>query len=195
MIGHHLIFGAYGFWLPNDPRGSWSKFVGSYELYRTGGKATTTDAVESVAHDPHDHQLQVSTKAALSRPAVVFTPIQVDCLGRGFADSVSKSAFVVHACAILSNHVHLVVALHRISIDNIAIQLKAAATRQLLMESLHPFQQVVGKTPKCFAQKKWDVELKTAEQLFHAIDYVEQNPVKAGLPRQHWPFVQPPEFQ
>jgi hypothetical protein len=40
--GYHVIFGAYGFWLPNDPRGSWSEFVGSWELFRFGA-ATTTD--------------------------------------------------------------------------------------------------------------------------------------------------------
>jgi hypothetical protein len=27
ILGYHVIFGAYGFWLPNDPRGSWSDFV------------------------------------------------------------------------------------------------------------------------------------------------------------------------
>jgi len=27
--GYHVIFGMYGFWLPNDPRGSWSDYVGS----------------------------------------------------------------------------------------------------------------------------------------------------------------------
>ena len=32
----HVIFSAYGFWLPNDPRGSWSDFVGSWELQRFG---------------------------------------------------------------------------------------------------------------------------------------------------------------
>jgi len=29
VLGTHLILTAYGFWLPNDPRGSWSDFVGS----------------------------------------------------------------------------------------------------------------------------------------------------------------------
>ncbi len=33
---YHAIFGAYGFWLPNDPRGSWSDFVGAWELLRFG---------------------------------------------------------------------------------------------------------------------------------------------------------------
>ena len=34
--GYHAIFGTYGFWLPNDPRGSWSDFVGAWELVRFG---------------------------------------------------------------------------------------------------------------------------------------------------------------
>jgi hypothetical protein len=36
---YHVILGTYGFWLPNDPRGSWSDFVGSWDLARFG-KAT-----------------------------------------------------------------------------------------------------------------------------------------------------------
>ena len=27
ILGAHVIMGLYGFWLPNDPRGSWSEFV------------------------------------------------------------------------------------------------------------------------------------------------------------------------
>jgi hypothetical protein len=29
VLAYHVVLGAYGFWLPNDPRGSWSDFVGS----------------------------------------------------------------------------------------------------------------------------------------------------------------------
>ncbi|MCA9086946.1 MAG: hypothetical protein KDA81_23035, partial [Planctomycetaceae bacterium] len=39
--GYHLILPMYGFWLPNDPRGSWSDFVWKWELVRFG-KATRT---------------------------------------------------------------------------------------------------------------------------------------------------------
>ena len=42
VLGYHLIMGTYGIWLPNDPRGSWSDFVGSRELFYFG-PATKTD--------------------------------------------------------------------------------------------------------------------------------------------------------
>ena len=41
---YHAIFGAYGFWLPNDPRGSWTTFVGSWEL-NPFGPATKTNVL------------------------------------------------------------------------------------------------------------------------------------------------------
>ena len=40
---YHSTFSAYGFWLPNDSRGSWSDFVRSFELYLTGAATKTTE--------------------------------------------------------------------------------------------------------------------------------------------------------
>ena len=34
--GYHVILTMYGYWLPNDPRGSWSDFVGRWELVQCG---------------------------------------------------------------------------------------------------------------------------------------------------------------
>ena len=34
--GYHIIMPVYGFWLPNDPRGSWSDTVRKWELTRFG---------------------------------------------------------------------------------------------------------------------------------------------------------------
>ena len=42
VLAAHIIFTCYGFWLPNDPRGSWSEWVASWELLRYG-KATKVD--------------------------------------------------------------------------------------------------------------------------------------------------------
>lgn len=36
LIAHHIIWTAYGTWLPNDPRGPTSKFVASDEIAALG---------------------------------------------------------------------------------------------------------------------------------------------------------------
>ena len=36
VLGCHVIFSAYEFWLPNDPRGSWSDFVSGWKLLSFG---------------------------------------------------------------------------------------------------------------------------------------------------------------
>ena len=61
IVGYHVIFGAYGFWLPNDPRGSWSDFVGSWELLRYGPATKTTER-QSVAHREHDRGVRLAAK-------------------------------------------------------------------------------------------------------------------------------------
>jgi hypothetical protein len=39
----------------------------------------------------------------------------------------------------------------------------------------------------------WHVFLDTPDRVIRAIEYVNNNPVKAGLKRQTWSFVQPYE--
>jgi hypothetical protein len=42
VLAYHVIFTTYGFWLPNDPRGSGSRFVGSRALFQHGGATRVT---------------------------------------------------------------------------------------------------------------------------------------------------------
>ena len=105
---YHAIFTAYGFWLPNDPRGSWSDFVGSWELFRFG-PATKTDTRRSVAGKPHDRALRLAAKQALKYPPVQFNGRQASSIARGFATAIAEHGYRVHACSILPEHVHVVV--------------------------------------------------------------------------------------
>jgi REP element-mobilizing transposase RayT len=191
VIASHVIFGAYGFWLPNDPRGSWSDFVGAWELLRYG-RATKTSVRRSVAGKTHDAGLRLAAKRFLRRPAVRFAGIQARAVAYGFADYAERSGLMVLACAVLPDHVRLVVGRHRLKVEQLVVQLKGAATRRLVAEGIHPFQDSPfknGAPPKCFARGKWKVFLNTEEEVRRAIRYVEQNPEKEGLRRQHWKFV------
>jgi REP element-mobilizing transposase RayT len=192
-MAYHVIFGAYGFWLPNDPRGSWSDFVGAWELFRFG-RATRTDRRESLAHEPHDRAARMAAKQALKYPAVQFSGIQARAVARGFAESAQRGGVRVWACSILPEHVHLVIGRHTCRIEQIVNLFKGEATRQLLEEGLHPFSRWTNarrQTPKCWADGQWKVFLNTLEDIERAIRYVEENPVKEGKRRQNWKVVSP----
>ena len=109
VLAFHLVFGAYGFWLPNDPRGSWSRYVGSRELHKFGD-ATKTTVSRSVAHARHDHEQRLAAKRALKFPPVQLTGIQARAVARSIESAANESQYVVHACAAMPDHVHLVLA-------------------------------------------------------------------------------------
>src|SRR4051812_17027117 len=101
ILAYHLIFSAYGFWLPNDPRGSWSDFVGAWELFRYGGPATKVNERRSYAKDAHDRQLRLATKQRLKYPAVRFNARQVGVIAEGFQLAITEGGYTCHALAVL----------------------------------------------------------------------------------------------
>ena len=192
IAGYHVIFGTYGFWLPNDPRGSWSDFVGSWELFRYGPATKTTER-RSLAHDPHDRALRKAAKSALKYPPVQLTGVQARAVARGFANYIDRSGLPVWACAILPDHVHLVLGRPLIPVERTVIQLKGDATQQLEHEGVHPlsaWQRDGERVPKCWARGEWKVFLDP-EDVPRAIRYVEENPLKEGKTKQQWSFVTP----
>ena len=185
VLGYHAIFGAYGFWLPNDPRGSWSQFVGCWELTRFG-KATKTDTRRSVAGAPHDRRLRQEAKRALKYTPVQFTGQQALAASQGFEQAMQEGGYVVYACSILPEHVHLVIGRHPRSIGRIVGHLKTRATQRLSKEKLWP-----KDGQPVWADGAWKVFLDSPEALARAIRYVEGNPAKEGKPPQRWSFVTP----
>jgi REP element-mobilizing transposase RayT len=192
ILGYHVIFSAYGFWLPNDPRGSWSEFVGAWELFRAGGKATKTTERRSLAYDAHDRGKRLATKQSLQRQTVKFNEVQRDRIAEGFRQYAEKSRLCIWACAIMPDHVHLVVDRFRLSMEQMVVQLKGESTEALIEAGIHPFQNdrdERGRPHKCWCRGEWKVYLNSAEDVCRAVPYTEMNPIKDGLSRQYWPFV------
>ena len=190
---YHVIFSTYGFWLPNDPRGSWSDFVGAWELY-TYGRATKVYTRRSSAQDPHDHALRREAKNALKYPPVQITGLQARAVARGFTRYIDHSNMTVWACSILPDHVHLVYYRMNRLAERIVNQLKGAATKQLARENLHPLAQYAvpdRRPPKIWTRGLWKVFLNSEQAILRAIQYVEENPVMAGKRTQNWKFVLP----
>src|SRR5438874_534970 len=176
VFASHIIFTAYGFWLPNDPRGSWSDFVRSWELLFFG-KATKTGERRSLARDPHNRGLRRAAKKSLKHPPARFTGQQALAIARGFAKAIKESGYIVVACSILPDHVHMVVLRHQRLAERMIGHLKARATRQLLQEGLHPFsalRDAEERIPSVWAQHGWKVYLDSMDDMERGIHFVQE---------------------
>lgn len=193
VLAYHIILSTYGFWLPNDPRGSWSETIRVYDLLQFGA-ATKVQTTRSVAHTPHDRALRLAAKQTLRHKPVRFTGLQARAIARGFQMASGEHGYVIYALAILPDHAHLVLRAHPRYIDDIAKHLKAKATRQLSRESIHPFKddpRADGTLPSPWARNHWSPFIDSENYLRTAIDYVKDNPCRSGLNRQQWNCVTP----
>src|SRR5690606_6573285 len=101
---------------------------------------------------------------------------------RGFALAASEHDYRIHALAILSDHVHLVMGSHARHIDAIASHLKGKATIQMGKEGIHPMAahaSVTGRMPTPWVRNYWCPFITSEKHLRTAIRYVEANPIKA----------------
>lgn len=192
ILAHHLIMTAYGFWLPNDPRGSWSDFVGAWELFLAGGPATKVATRRSVAARPHDRATRLATRQALLRTLVRWTGQQAVVMTRGFQEVAGHWNLRFFACSVLPTHVHLVIDRTSRDIEQVMNQLKGRASNAMVKQDIHPFQEVVntrGKRATCWARRGWNVFLDSPSDVQRAIRYVADNPLKEGKKLQTWSFV------
>lgn len=183
----------YGFWLPNDPRGSWSTWIRQWELLRLG-PATKVETTRSVAGRRHDYAMRQAAKEQLKYPPVALTGVLAREVGTGFELAISQGHYSCYACSILPEHVHLVMGRHTKKIEMQLTHLQANATRRLNSLGLNPllaFKNEDGYVPRPWSRGEWSVYLDSFADVQRAIEYVENNPIKEGKPRQHWNFVKP----
>ncbi len=192
VLAYHVIITTYGFWLPNDPRGSGSKTVRADNL-KPFGEATIVESRHSVAAKPHDYAIRRRAKEALKYEAVMFSARQIELVAEGFSERIRKSGYTVWAFAPMDTHCHYVVKRHTYPIEQVDRATKQSATMKLLKAAQHPFaaaRSAKGFLPSVWAQDFWKVYLYSESDIRRAIEYVENNPVKAGLPKQKWDFVE-----
>ena len=188
ILAQHCIFSMYGFWLPNDPRGSGSDYIAVWELFRYGA-ATKVSTRQSVAHVAHDRRLRLAAKQALKYPPVEITGQQALAIAAGFAQASFDADYRVHACAILPEHVHLVIGAHARNVRTVVGHFKSRATRVLKEQGLWPAD---GRP--VWGAHGWNVRLEDLALVERAIEYVGHNPEKEGKRRQRWGFVVPFEM-
>jgi REP element-mobilizing transposase RayT len=186
ILAYHSIFSSYGFWLPNDPRGSGSDIVRKPELYRYG-PATKVTTRQSVAGAVHDRVQRMAAKTTLQHPLMEFTAQQIVEVAHGFAQACSESGYLIHACGIMPDHVHLVIGGGiPYGIRRVVGHLKTRAT-----QALRATQEWPNDQRTVWSDHGWNVHLLELKQVYNAIAYAQDNPLKNGLAPQNWSFVVP----
>jgi REP element-mobilizing transposase RayT len=100
-------------------------------------------------------------------------------------DVAGAKRLAVFACAVMPDHVHLVLRTSRWTPVQILASCRARASRRLHEADLWPADRPI------WGKGRWVVDLDSAADVLTRIHYVEQNPIKAGLPPQRWSFLQP----
>jgi len=175
------------------PTRPWSDWVRKWDLLRFG-PATKTNERRSLAKRPHDRDERLAAKHALKYPPVQFSGVQARAIANGFAKAVRDAEYAIHACAIMPDHVHVVVARHSYTIEQIVGHLKAAASRRMREDGVHPmkdYPKADGSPPSPWAHKRWKRFLNDPAAVRRAIGYVNDNPTRDGMRRQMWRFVAP----
>ena len=181
ILAAHLIWTGYGHWLPNDLRGS-----GSLEVRK--------DALESLGPVHHGRKktqpsrMEVrdflgQAEPLLDHPRLWFDGAARQAIGGALGQEASRHGYSVYALGVCSNHMHAVIRAHR---DNALLIWQNLATATLLAlreQSLFPVDHPI------WSNRPFRVLLHTNEEVERCIVYVNENPIKGGLQRQHWPFV------
>jgi REP element-mobilizing transposase RayT len=182
VIAYHLIWTAYGWWLPNDPRGSGSKHIACDLIAELGELHLGRKRVQpagKVVREFYQHAAPV-----LKFPLLTFDETARQMIGEAFAEVVEQQCYTCYACAIMPDHVHILIRKHKHTIEEMAKKLKDGSRLRLGATG-----QRDGDHPTWTGGDGWSVFLDHPKEVRRTIPYIEQNPVKIGLPKQSWPFV------
>lgn len=177
VIAYHAIFTTYGTWLPNDPRGPFSKEIYNEQL----GALGTLRYGRQNPQPPKELLMRfwASAMPRISRPPFFIDGSSRRIIAAGFGAVVKRLRIKIPACAIMNDHVHVLVLRSKYRIEYLVNQLKGAATRALKLE----------RTP--WTRGCWKVFITNIEALQAAANYIQANPVSAGLGAQDWDFITP----
>ena len=175
IIAYHAIFTTYGTWLPNDPRGSYSKEIYNDQLEVLGrinyGRQNPVPAKDRLikfwtAATPH-----------LSRPPFFIDDNSRQIIATGFRVVVQRLGVKIPACTIMNDPVHVLALRSKYRIEYIVNRFKGAATQALKLK----------QTP--WTRGCWKVFITDTESLLAAVKYIQANPACAGLSTQSWDFI------
>ena len=181
VIAHHLVWTAYGWWLPNDPRGSMSNFVCSDIIFELGNLHHGRKRIQPASKEIREFYEVASAK--LKFPLLKLETRDFPTVANAFATVIERERYTCYACAVMPDHIHLLIRKHKHLAEEMIANLQEGSRRELIRcgarSDDHPVWGGCG----------WKVFLDSPDDIRRTIGYIEQNPVKVRLPNQRWEFV------
>jgi REP element-mobilizing transposase RayT len=181
VIAHHLLSTAYGWWLPNDPRGSSSSLICCDVIAELGELHQGRKRVQPTGAEIRAFYREAAP--VLAHELLTFSPKAVEVIADAFARVIGRERYTCYACAIMSDHVHLTIRKHKHAAEEMIAHLQEESRARLCEAGLRAADHPV------WARGGWKVFLDHPDDVWRTIRYVEDNPVKIRRPKQAWGFV------
>src|SRR5262245_25106659 len=163
VAGYHLIWTAYGWWLPNDPRGSSSHEVRVEQIAELGELHYGRKTVQ-----PQSAELRRYYEEAgglLKHELRRFSEEEIALVGESFGEVVRERRYTCYACAIMPDHVHALIRRHRDRAEEMIAELQRASRAALIAAKRRRSDHPVWGGPG------WKVFLNTRDDMARLVPY------------------------
>jgi hypothetical protein len=139
IIGYHIMWTLYGWWLPNDPRGSTSRTIRNDLFSDLGQLHFGRKTIQPAGRDLHDFYQQAESR--LQYELLALSPNQFELVAAALGSAIEKSEYTCYACAIMPDHVHLLIRKDRDLAEVMIEKLQTLSRKRLeeLRPEGHPF--------------------------------------------------------
>src|SRR5205823_511271 len=153
----HLVWTAYGWWLPNDPRGSSSHEIRVERIAELGQLHHGRKKVQ-----PSRAELLAfldEARLVLKHELLEFNDGDVAVIADAFAEVIRDNTYTCYACAIMPDHVHALIRRHRDKGEQMIAKLQQKSREKLIEAGRRPPDHPVWGGPG------WRVFLETREDI------------------------------
>jgi REP element-mobilizing transposase RayT len=181
VIAYHLIWTLYGWWLPNDLRGSTSRVIRNDLLKELGELHFGRKKVQPATRDLKAFFVRASE--VLKYPLLTLGPEEYQLVAAAMRDVIKRNQYTCYACALMPDHVHIAIRKHRDFAEDMIASFQDATRAALQATDKwrdHPVWGGLG----------WKVFLDSTDDVWRTIPYIKNNPRKIHLPNQTWDFVE-----
>ena len=175
VAGFHLIWTAYGWWLPNDPRGSSSHEIRIERIEELGPLHHGRKVIQ-----PLPSELRAFYERAagvLKHELLQFDAAQRDIIGAAIGRLIANERYTCYACAVMPDHVHCLIRKHKhhgeTMIANMQEESRTALKQAQRRDPEHPVWGGPG----------WKRFLFTEADMRRIVNYIEANLRKVGRAR------------